>query len=70
LRKTKSSVTVIGEDGGGQRQTLIIARSGFSATINNKQFNFVRQVSSILKIYGRAAAVVPDNDLFEGGPVN
>src|SRR5208283_4484416 len=34
---------------------------------SNKQLNFVQHVKSLLKINGRAAVVVPDNVLFEGG---
>jgi type I restriction enzyme M protein len=63
----KSSITVIGEDGDEQRETLIIVREDFWATTSNKQLNFVQHVRSILKIDGRAAVVVPDNVLFEGG---
>jgi type I restriction enzyme M protein len=63
----KSSITVIGEDGDEQRETLIIVRDDFWATTSNKQLNFVQHVRSILKIDGRAAVVVPDNVLFEGG---
>ena len=33
----------------------------------NKQLNFVQHVKTLLKIHGRAAVVVPDNVLFEGG---
>src|ERR1019366_4265709 len=36
-------------------------------TTSNKQLNFVQHVKSMLKIHGRAAVVVPDNVLFEGG---
>ena len=32
-----------------------------------KQLNFVQHVKTLLKINGRAAVVVPDNVLFEGG---
>jgi type I restriction enzyme M protein len=63
----KSSITVIGEDGDEQRETLIIVREDFWATTSNKQLNFVQHVRSILKIDGHAAVVVPDNVLFEGG---
>jgi type I restriction enzyme M protein len=63
----KSSVTVIGEDGEEQREALTIVREDFWATTSNKQLNFVQHVRSILKIDGRAAVVVPDNVLFEGG---
>jgi type I restriction enzyme M protein len=63
----KSSITVIGEDGDEQRETLIIVREDFWATTSNKQLNFVQHVRSVLRINGRAAVVVPDNVLFEGG---
>lgn len=63
----KSSITVIGEDGDEQRETLIIVRDDFWATTSNKQLNFLQHVRSILKIDGSAAIVVPDNVLFEGG---
>ncbi|MGA2755103.1 MAG: class I SAM-dependent DNA methyltransferase [Terracidiphilus sp.] len=63
----KSSITVIGEDGDEQREALTIVRDDFWATTSNKQLNFVQHVRSILKIDGRAAVVVPDNVLFEGG---
>jgi type I restriction enzyme M protein len=63
----KSSITVIGEGGDEQRETLIIVRDDFWATTSNKHLNFVQHVRSILKIDGRAAVVVPDNVLFEGG---
>ena len=54
----KSSITVIGEDGDEQRETLIIVRDDFWATTSNKQLNFVQHVRSILKIDGRAAVVL------------
>ena len=58
---------MIGEDGDEQRETLTIVREDFWATTSNKQLNFVQHVRSILKIDCRAAVVVPDNVLFEGG---
>ena len=63
----KSSVLVVGEDGENERQALTIRREDFWATTSNKQLNFVQHVFSILKENGRAAVVVPDNVLFEGG---
>ena len=63
----KSSVTVIGEDGTAQRRTLSYERPDFRATTSNKQLNFVQHIASILAPQGRAAVVVPDNVLFEGG---
>jgi type I restriction enzyme M protein len=63
----KSSVLVVGEDGENERQAISIRREDFWATTSNKQLNFVQHVFSILKENGRAAVVVPDNVLFEGG---
>ena len=63
----KSSVTVVGEDGEAGRDALTIEREDFWATTSNKQLNFVQHVFAILKERGRAAVVVPDNVLFEGG---
>src|SRR5213078_4620192 len=39
----------------------------FWATTSNKQLNFVQHIKTLLKQHGRAAIVVPDNVLFEGG---
>lgn len=63
----KSSVTIVGEDGDTQKESLTISRDDFWATTSNKQLNFVQHVFNILKQHGRAAVVVPDNVLFEGG---
>ncbi|HEX4630091.1 MAG TPA: class I SAM-dependent DNA methyltransferase [Chthoniobacterales bacterium] len=53
--------------GGGSRDDRVYARNDFWATTSNKQLNFVQHVYSMLKDGGRAAMVVPDNVLFEGG---
>ncbi|HDY69784.1 MAG TPA: SAM-dependent DNA methyltransferase, partial [Actinobacteria bacterium] len=45
----------------------IIERDDFWATTSNKQLNFVQHVKTLLRQNGRAAVVVPDNVLFEGG---
>ena len=42
-------------------------RQDFWATTSNKQLNFVQHIRTMLKTTGRAAVVVPDNVLFEGG---
>lgn len=63
----KSSVTVIGEDGKTQKEVLTYERDDFRATTSNKQLNFLQHIASILKPEGRAAVVIPDNVLFEGG---
>jgi len=39
----------------------------FWASTSNKQFNFVQYIRTMLKTTGRAAVVVPDNVLLEGG---
>jgi type I restriction enzyme M protein len=63
----KSSILVVGEDGDTERESITYEREDFWATTTNKQLNFVQHVKSLLKIDGRAAVVVPDNVLFEGG---
>jgi type I restriction enzyme M protein len=51
-----------GRAGGGR-----VERADFAVQTSNKQLNFVQHVLTILKPGGRAAMVVPDNVLFEGG---
>ncbi len=63
----KSSITVINAEGDEDRQTLTYNRPDFWTTTSNKQLNFLQHVVNLLKINGRAAVVVPDNVLFEGG---
>jgi type I restriction enzyme M protein len=63
----KSSVTFVGEDGKNGKKDDTIARPDFITTTSNKQLNFVQHIKTLLKPYGRAAVVVPDNVLFEGG---
>jgi type I restriction enzyme M protein len=63
----KSSVTFLNAEGEAGKNNNSIARSDFTATTSNKQLNFVQHIKSLLKSYGRAAVVVPDNVLFEGG---
>jgi type I restriction enzyme M protein len=63
----KSSVTYISEKGREEREVSVIVRDDFWASTSNKQLNFLQHVYTLLKINGRAAVVVPDNVLFEGG---
>jgi type I restriction enzyme M protein len=63
----KSSFTVVGAEGEVSTERETYERDDFWATTSNKQLNFLQHVKSILKINGRAAIVVPDNVLFEGG---
>jgi type I restriction enzyme M protein len=63
----KSSVTFITEEGEVKRESTTIVRDDFWASTSNKQLNFVQHIKTLLEIDGRAAVVVPDNVLFEGG---
>ena len=63
----KSSTVIVGDDGRTTTEKDIIERDDFWATTSNKQLNFVQHIKTLLDIHGRAAVVVPDNVLFEGG---
>jgi len=63
----KSSLTMVGADGREAREDREIERQDFVVTTSNKQLNFVQHIATILGINGRAAVVLPDNVLFEGG---
>jgi type I restriction enzyme M protein len=63
----KSSITIVNDEGKADKESLIYERQDFWATTSNKQLNFLQHVKTLLKINGKAAVVVPDNVLFEGG---
>jgi len=63
----KSSYKVINALGETETEEMSYLREDFWATTSNKQLNFLQHVRSMLTINGRAAIVVPDNVLFEGG---
>ena len=63
----KSSMTFTNEEGEQEKDSLTYNRQDFWATTSNKQVNFVQHICTMLKSTGRAAVVVPDNVLFEGG---
>jgi type I restriction enzyme M protein len=63
----KSSYKVINAQGEAEREEMSYLREDFWATTSNKQLNFLQHVRSLLTINGRAAIVIPDNVLFEGG---
>jgi len=63
----KSSVTIVNDAGETSKESLVINRDDFWAGTSNKQLNFLQHIFTILKQHGRAAVVVPDNVLFEGG---
>jgi type I restriction enzyme M protein len=63
----KSSMTFTNEEGRQEKEDLVHNRQDFWTTTSNKQLNFVQHVRTLLKTDGKAAVVVPDNVLFEGG---
>jgi type I restriction enzyme M protein len=63
----KSSMTFTNEEGEQERDDLTYNRQDFWATTSNKQLNFLQHIRSMLKTTGRAAVILPDNVLFEGG---
>jgi type I restriction enzyme M protein len=63
----KSSITLTNGEGRADKEALTYERQDFWATTSNKQLNFLQHVKTLLKINGKAAIVVPDNVLFEGG---
>ena len=63
----KGGLKIMGEDGSVTTEKEEYNRDDFIATTSNKQLNFVQHIMTILNTHGRAAVVVPDNVLFEGG---
>ncbi|HEY4787796.1 MAG TPA: class I SAM-dependent DNA methyltransferase [Bacteroidales bacterium] len=63
----KSSMTFTNEEGEQEKDDLVYNRQDFIVTTSNKQLNFVQHIMTMLKTTGKAAVVVPDNVLFEGG---
>jgi type I restriction enzyme M protein len=63
----KSSVTYVTEKGEVKRESTSVVRDDFWGSTSNKQLNFVQHIKTLMNIHGKAAVVVPDNVLFEGG---
>ena len=63
----KSSLMFVNAEGEAEREDLTVVRDDFWASTSNKQLNFLQHVKTLVKQGGRAAIVVPDNVLFEGG---
>lgn len=63
----KSSMTFTNDEGEEESEDRTYNRQDFWATSSNKQLNFVQHIHTLLKTTGKAAVVVPDNVLFEGG---
>ena len=60
-------MTFTNEEGEQEEEDLVYNRQDFWATSTNKQLNFVQHINTLLNNTGKAAVVVPDNVLFEGG---
>jgi type I restriction enzyme M protein len=63
----KSSILVVGEDGDTEREQITYEREDFWATTQQAAQLRAARAKSLLTMHGRAAVVVPDNVLFEGG---
>ena len=66
----KQSLTFVNEasqEGDSSKEDQVVVREDFWTSTSNKQLNFVQHIYTLLQIDGRAAVVVPDNVLFEGG---
>ena len=63
----KSSMTFTNTEGEDDRESLTYERRDFWTTTSNKQLNFLQHIVAMLGVRGKAAVVLPDNVLFEGG---
>ena len=63
----KSSTMISRAEGKVSTTKDVIERDDCWATTSNEQLNFVQHIKTLLKQHGRAAVVLPDNVLFEGG---
>lgn len=63
----KSTTTITNSDGEQEKEDFTYNRQDFFTTTSNKQLNFLQHIRTILKSSGKAAVVLPDNVLFEGG---
>jgi type I restriction enzyme M protein len=64
----KQALKTVNEEGDLDMEDEVVVRQDFWVSTANKQLNFVQHIFNLLKVGGRAAVVVPDNVLFEGGP--
>ncbi|MFI9593614.1 N-6 DNA methylase [Nonomuraea sp. NPDC052265] len=63
----KTAINVVDENGKIIKDEAIYSDRDFWVKTKNKQLNFVQHIAKLMKIGGRAAVVLPDNVLFEGG---
>ncbi|MCL6526216.1 MAG: type I restriction-modification system subunit M [Thermaceae bacterium] len=66
-KKSAIEASTSTENGKASREKVVYERDDFIATTSNKQLNFLQHIKTVLKIGGKAAVVLPDNVLFEGG---
>ncbi|KAA0266334.1 MAG: SAM-dependent DNA methyltransferase [Chloroflexi bacterium] len=64
-KKSSTTFTTVTPSPAPESRTVI--RPDFWAATRNKQLNFLQHIRTLLKPGGKAAVVVPDNVLFEGG---
>ena len=60
-------MTFVNDECETRREAQTIVRDDVWTSTLNNQLNFVQHIKTILAINGKAAVVVPDNVLFEGG---
>ena len=63
----KQSYKLVRDDGEIETEREDYDRADFFVVTSNKQLNFLQHIMTILAAEGRAAVVLPDNVLFEGG---
>jgi type I restriction enzyme M protein len=63
----KQSYKLVRDDGEIETEREDYDRDDFFVVTSNKQLNFLQHIMTILAAEGRAAVVMPDNVLFEGG---
>jgi type I restriction enzyme M protein len=63
----KQSYRIVRDDGEVDTEREDYGRQDFFVTTSNKQLNFLQHIMTVLAENGRAAVVMPDNVLFDGG---
>lgn len=64
----KQCQKTVNEEGDLDSEGEVVVRQDFWVSTANRQLNFVQRIFALLKVGGRAAVVLPDKVLFEGGP--
>jgi len=65
LKSTKYDCVLTNPPFGTKGANQAPTRDDFTVSTSNKQLNFIQHVMNILKVWGKAAIVLPDNVLFE-----